>query len=180
MSQPSGHVMITSYTEIIAAIEAGRVEMGYRQLDFEVLIGVTQGHWGKAAGLLQVKKFGIEKIFDALRGAGLRIRVEVDPDQRAKMLARAAKKFNPMQGNQARNGHAASLPSTAVLSRILRPIGDLGRKSRWEKTTPEQRSEHGRMMAMAGVKKRRKLMKKRARQQRAAHKARKSITQERI
>ena len=45
---------VTCYTELIAGIEAGRVEMGVRQLDFEVLIGVTQGHWGKAAGLLQV------------------------------------------------------------------------------------------------------------------------------
>lgn len=156
MSQPSGHVMITSYTEIIAAIEAGRVEMGYRQLDFEVLIGVTQGHWGKAAGLLQVKKFGIEKIFDALRGAGLRIRVEVDPDQRAKMLARAAKKFNPMQGNQARLCHASTTPSSAVLTRVFKAMGRNGGKARWHRKSKEARSEHMRMMVMAREKKRRR------------------------
>lgn len=147
---------VTSYTELIAAIDAGRMEMGYRHLDFEVLIGVTQGHWGKAAGMLQVKKLGIEKIFDALRGAGLKISVEVDQDQRAKMLARAAQRFNPMQANQARPRHSSTLPSTPVLNRVMQPWRKIGGKKRWAGKSKKEISEHMRMMALARVRKDRK------------------------
>lgn len=157
---------VTSYTELIAAIEAGRIEMSVRQLDFERLISVTQGHWGKAAGMLQVKKLGIEKIFDALRGAGLRIRIEVDPDQRAKMLARCTLKFNPMQANQSRPRHSSSMPSSAVLTRVLRPLARIGGKARWAKKTKAERSAHMKMMVMARELKRRERKRRNAAQRR--------------
>lgn len=147
---------VTSYTELIAGIDAGRVEMGLRHLDFEVLIGVTQGHWGKAAGMLQVKKLGIEKIFDALRGAGLMMRLEVDPEQRAKMVARCADNFNPMHANQARPRHSSTLPSTPVLNRVMQPWRKIGGKKRWAGKSKKEISEHMRMMAMARVRKERK------------------------
>lgn len=164
---------VTSYTELIASIDAARIEMGLRHLDFEELIGVTQGHWGKATGMLQVKRLGIEKIFDALRGAGLLIFVKVDQDQRAKMLARSSERFNPMQANQARPRHSATKASAAILSRILKPFARDGGKARWANKSAKERSEHARMMAMAGVLKRRKEQKRRARQRKATHKARK-------
>lgn len=147
---------ITTYTELIRAIDAGRIEMGLRHLDFEVLAGMAQGHWGKAAGMLQVKRLGVEKVFDALRAAGLRIRLEVDPEQRAKMLERIADNFNPMNANQARPRHAASLPSTQVLNRVMQPWRKVGGKLRWAGKSKKERSEHMRMMAMARVRKERK------------------------
>lgn len=154
MSEP-----ITSYTELIKGIDAERVALGIRHLDFEVLIGVAQGHWGKAAGMLQVKKLGIEKIFDALRGAGLRIRLEIDPEQRAKMQARIEENFNPMQMNQARPRHASTPASSQVLSRVFKPLARMGGKARWHKKTKAERSEHMRMMVMERERKRRKARK---------------------
>lgn len=174
MDAGKGMTDVTSYTELIAAIDAGRVEMGLRHLDFEELIGVTQGHWGKAAGMLQVKKLGIEKIFDAMCGAGLRMKIEVDPSGRAKMLARCAENFNPMQANQARPRHSSTLPSSAVLTRVLKPIGRLGGKARWHRKSKKERSEHMRMMVMARERKRRKA-KKVAHQRRLRERERESL-----
>lgn len=163
---------VTSYTELIRGIDEGRIEMGVRHLDFEVLCSMTQGHWGKAAGMLQVKRLGIEKIFDALRASGLRMKLEVDPEQRAKMMVRVAKKFNPMSANQARPRHSSSLPSSAVLTRVLRPIGKLGGKARWAGKSKAERAAHGKLMVMAREKKRRaKKRAARARAQGAAHRA---------
>lgn len=150
---------VTSYTELIQSIDAERVALGIRHLDFEVLIGVTQGHWGKAAGMLQVKKLGIEKIFDALRGAGLRIRLEIDPEQRAKMVTRIEENFNPMQLNQARPRHASTPASSQVLSRVFKPLARMGGKKRWAGKSKKERSEHMRMMVMERERKRRKARK---------------------
>lgn len=165
---------VTSYTELIGAIDLQRQGMGLRHLDFEKLAGFAPGLWGKVAGLLQVKQIRIEKTFDALRAAGLRLRIEVDPQQLAKMQARIEKKMmHPRQANQARMGHSASLPSAAVFTRVLKPVGRLGGKARWARKSQKERSDHMRMMAMAGVRKRRKEMKRRERQRKRAHAARK-------
>jgi HNH endonuclease len=48
-----------------------------------------------------------------------------------------------------------------------------GGNARWKGRTKEEKSNHMRMMAMAGVKKRRKEQKRRARQRKRAHEARK-------
>lgn len=174
---PVAAAEVTTYSELIAAIRSQVEGMNVRQLDFDKLAGFPQGLTGKAFGLLQVKRLGSEKLFDALRAAGLRLRVEIDPDQLAKMQARIERKLmHPRQENQARPGHSASLPSTAVLNRVMQPWRKIGGKKRWHKTTPEERSAHMRMMAMAGVRKRRKEMKKRARQRKRAHQARKEAS----
>lgn len=165
---------VTSYTELMAGIQAQVEMLGVRQLDFDRLAGFPAGLSGKVFGLLQVKRLGPEKIFDALRAAGLRLRIEVDPEQLARMQARIEKKLmHPRQANQSRNGHAATKASAAVLSRILKPFAKDGGKARWANKSPKERSEHARMMAMAGIKKRRKEQKRRARQRVKAHKARK-------
>lgn len=167
-------VQVTSYTELIASIQAQVAALGVRLVDFDDLAGFPAGLSGKVFGMLQVKRLGPEKLFDAMRAAGLRISIEIDMEQQAKMKARIADNYNPRQANQARPSNAAWLPSPAVLSRILKPIGRIGGKRRWSGKSKKEKSEHMRMMAMAGVRKRRKKMAKRARQQRAAHKARKA------
>jgi hypothetical protein len=166
---------VTTYTELMAAIQAQVGALSLKLTDFDDLAGFPAGLSGKVFGMLQVKRLGPEKLFDALRAAGLRLRVEVDPEQLAKMQTRIAENYNPRQARQARNGHAATLPSTAVLNRVLQPLRRIGGRARWAGKSQQERSEHMRMMAMAGVKKRRKKQQaKRARQQRAAHKARKA------
>lgn len=146
---------VTTYTELMASIQAQVGALGLRLVDFDHLAGFPAGLSGKVFGMLQVKRLGPEKMFDALRAAGLRLRVEVDPEQQARMQARISENYNPRQARQARNGHAASMPSRAVLSRVLSPIARKGRESRWANTTKQERSAHAKMMAMAGVRKRR-------------------------
>jgi hypothetical protein len=164
---------ITSYSELMAGIQAQVGALGLKLTDFDDLAGFPAGLSGKVFGLLQVKRLGPEKMFDAIRAAGLRLRLEVDPEQEAKMKTRISENYNPRQARQARLRHAASPASTAVLSRVFKPLARKGGKQRWADKSQEERSEHMRMMAMAGVKKRRKEMKRRARQRKAAHKARK-------
>jgi hypothetical protein len=149
----------TSYTELMAAIQAQVGALGLKLSDFDDLAGFPAGLSGKVFGLLQVKRLGPEKMFDALRAAGLRIRIEVDPDQQAKMAQRIAENYNPRQANQARNGHASSPPSSQVLSRVFKSLGNKGRKSRWGRMTTQERSAHGKMMVMARERKRRKAKK---------------------
>lgn len=168
----SEHVA-TTYTELMAGIQAQVGALGLKLTDFDDLAGFPAGLSGKVFGMLQVKRLGPEKVFDALRAAGLRLKLEIDPEQVERMKQRIAENYLPRQANQSRPGHAASPLSAAVLSRVFKPLGRKGGKNRWAGKSKKERSEHMRMMAMAGVKKRRKEMKKRARQQRAAHKARK-------
>lgn len=147
---------VTSYTELIAGIQAKIELLGVRQSDFDELAGFAPGLSGKVFGMLQVRTLRLEKLFDAIRAAGLRIRLEDDPEQDAKMKARIADNYNPRQANQARNGHAASPLSTAVLSRVFKPLGRMGGKARWARKSKKEISEHMRMMAMAKVRKDRK------------------------
>lgn len=169
---------VTTYTELIRGIQVQVHAMQLRQEDFEVLAGFPVGLAGKVFGPLQVKRLGPEKLFDALRTAGLRLRLEIDPEQLAHMMKEMKKRLiEPRQANQAR-AQATSPASSAVLSRVFRPLSKLGGKARWHKTTKQERAEHARNMGIASGKKRRKEMKKRARQRKAAHAARKEAARE--
>jgi hypothetical protein len=109
---------ITSYTELIGVIRTRVGQLGVRYLDFDQLAGFAEGLSGKVFGAAQVKRLGIEKMFDALRAAGLRIRIEEDPEQTAKMRARIAANFEPRQTNQARQGNDSNMSNEAI-SRVL-------------------------------------------------------------
>lgn len=122
--------VVTSYTEMMAAI---RCQVGALQLkltDFDELAGFPAGLSGKVFGPMQVKRLGPEKLFDALRAAGLRIRVEVDPEQVAMMQARIAANFLPREANQARNGNHASPLGMQLKARVLKQLATKGGKTR--------------------------------------------------
>lgn len=158
---------VTSYTEAIEVLRTRVGELGMRQADFDELAGFPAGLSGKVFGPSQVKRLGPEKMFDALRAAGLRIRLEIDPEQTAKMQARIAENYNPRQANQARMNNSASPISTHLRDRVYGHFLKEARKKRWVKTSKKERSEHARMMAMARVRKDRKRRKAaRSRQQR--------------
>jgi hypothetical protein len=160
---------VTSYTELMSAIQARVGALGLKLTDFDDLAGFPAGLSGKVFGMLQVKRLGPEKVFDAIRAAGLRLRVEVDPEQTAKMAIRISENYNPRQANQARNGHSASPAGPAVLSRIFKPLAKMGGKARMAQMTKDEMRAHQRAAAMAGVLKRRKEARKRLR---AAHRRR--------
>lgn len=141
---------VTGYTESLAVIRerlGGRLNIRYQ--DFDDLCDFPLGLSGKCLGEAQAKRFGIEKFFDALRGAGLRIRLEEDPQQTEKMLKRIADNYLPRQANQARNGNHSSAISSHILSRAFGHILRKARKQRWSGKTKEQRSDHARMMINA-------------------------------
>jgi hypothetical protein len=151
--------LATSYTELMSAIQAQVGALGLKLTDFDDLAGFPAGLSGKVFGLLQVKRLGPEKMFDALCAAGLRLRVEVDPAQEAKMRIRIAENYNPRQANQSRNGNAASPVSAAALSRVFKHLSRRGTEKRWAGKSKKERSDHARMMAMARVRKDRKAKK---------------------
>ena len=147
---------VTSYTELMSAIQARVGVLGLKLTDFDDLAGFPAGLSGKVFGMLQVKRLGPEKVFDAIRAAGLRIRVEIDPEQTAKMAIRISENYNPRQANQSRPGHASTPLSTAVLSRVFKPLGRMGGKKRWERVSKKDRSAHMTMMINARWKRERK------------------------
>jgi hypothetical protein len=110
--------VITSYTELIAGIQARLGELGIRQIDFDKLAGFPEGLTGKVFGAAQVKRLGIEKMFDAIRAAGLRLRLEPDPEQLERMRKQIAENCQPRQANQARPGNRSHL-SNALIDEVL-------------------------------------------------------------
>lgn len=148
-------VVATSYTELMSAIQAQVGALGLKLTDFDDLAGFPAGLSGKVFGLLQVKRLGPEKMFDALCAAGLRLRVEVDPEQEARMRVRIAENYLPRQANQARLCHSSTTPSSVVLTRVFKAMGRTGGKARWSGKSKADRAAHGKLMVMAREKKRR-------------------------
>lgn len=163
---------VTSYTELMAAIQAEVGAMGVRLLDFDALCDFPAGLSGKAFGAAQVRRLGPEKMFDALRGAGLKLRVEIDPDQRAKMLKRVAENFNPRQANQSRPNNHASPVGTALAKRVFKHLARKGGRARISKMSKEELRQHQKAAANARWKAYRKGLK-------AAHRRRRRNQQPR-
>lgn len=166
---------VTSYTELIRGVDARRIELGIRQQDFEKLAGLSEGLAGRVFGPAQVKRLGPEKLFDVIRAAGLKLRLEPDPVMLARMQKQIAENCVPMQANQARNGNHSSPVSTALLSRCFKHLSRLGVKARMKKMTKKQRSEHARHAINTRWKKERK-RKKAARSRRQRLKVAESVT----
>ena len=164
---------VTSYTEMIEGIKARLADLGIRYEDFDTLASFPDGLSGKVFGPSQVKRLGPEKLFDALRAAALRIRIEPDVEQLAKLQKQIAEKCQVRQANQARNGNHASPVGTALLSRVFKHLSRLGNEARKRKMTKVERSESAKHAANTRWKRKRKMQARRARQARAAHKARK-------
>jgi hypothetical protein len=114
---PTG-VEVSCYTELIGGIQARLGEVGIRQVDFDKLAGWAEGLTGKAFGPSQVKRLGPEKLFDAIRAAGLKLRLEADPVQLEKMQKQIAENCLPRQPRQARM-HNHSRPSQKLIDGVL-------------------------------------------------------------
>jgi hypothetical protein len=111
-------MIATSYTELIAGIQARLSELGIRQVDFDKLAGFADGLTGKVFGPSQVKRLGPEKLFDAIRAAGLRLRLEADPEQLERMRKQIAENCQPRQAKQGRMGNH-SRPSNKMIDDVL-------------------------------------------------------------
>lgn len=160
--------IVTSYTEMMAGIQAQVGALGVRLVDFDELAGFPAGLSGKVFGPSQVKRLGPEKLFDALRAAGLRIRLEVDPEQEAKMRARIADNFNPRQAQQARPNNHASPVGTALASRVFRHFAKKGGKASMASKSRLELRQHQRHAANSrwNAYRKRKAMSEKIRQRR--------------
>jgi hypothetical protein len=112
-------VDVTSYSELMAGIRQKLAALGIRYLDFDVLAGFAPGLSGKVFGPCEVKRLGPEKLFDAIRAAGLRIRLEEDPEQTAKMVERISENYVPRDASQARPNNRNYRPSEQLIDRVL-------------------------------------------------------------
>ena len=151
-------VEVTSYTELMAGIQAQVAALGLKLKDFDDLASFPEGLSGKVFGPSQVKRLGPEKMFDALRAAGLRLRIEVDPEQEAKMKARISQHYNPRQANQARPNNHASPVGTALTSRVFKYYAKIGGKASMSKKTKEELRRHQQAAANARWKRYRKVL----------------------
>ena len=110
---------VTTYTEALGPIrERVGAVLKIRYEDFDHLCGFADGLSGKVFGAAQTKRLGIEKFFDAVRGVGLRIRFEEDPEQTARMLERVAQNYEPRQAHQARPNNHSHL-SNKIIDEVL-------------------------------------------------------------
>ena len=138
-------VDVTCYSEALGPIrERIGAVLKITYANFDKLADFPEGLTGKTLGQAQVKRLGIEKFFDAIRSAGLRIRLEEDPKQTAKMLQRIAENYPPRQDNQARLGNSANLSNKfidSVLDYLANKKGGLTRLNRAAKLA---RSNHAR------------------------------------
>ena len=147
--------LVTCYTELIQRLRDRVGQLEVRYLDFDKLAGFAEGLTGKAFGQSQVKRLGPEKLFDAISAAGLRLRIEEDPEQTAKMQARIAENFLPRQATQARmNNH--SHPSNKMVDGVLSYLASTkGGLTQLNDAVKEARSNWARHAAKALWEKRR-------------------------
>jgi hypothetical protein len=111
-------VEVTCYSELIGGIQARLGALGIRQVDFDKLASFADGLSGKIFGSGQVRRLGVEKMFDALRAAGLKLRLEPDPQQLQRMQKQIAENCIPRQEKQARPHNQANLDQRTV-DRVL-------------------------------------------------------------
>ncbi|MBR1086457.1 hypothetical protein JQ621_03110 [Bradyrhizobium manausense] len=148
--------MIKSYSELIAGINAQREALGVRMQDFDQLAGFADGLSGKVFGPAMVKRLGSEKLFDALRAAGLAIRLVEDPEQIERMKRRIDETCIPRQAMQARPNNHANIDSKTierVLSYLTQPKH--GGILRLKRAIAEYRSNAARLGAITTNRKRR-------------------------
>jgi hypothetical protein len=146
---------VTSYSELIGVIRTRVGQLGVRYLDFDQLACFAEGLSGKIFGPAQIKRLGIEKMFDALRAAGLRLRIEEDPEQTAKMQARIAENYSPRQAQQARPNNDSNM-SNATIDKVLSNLANRkGGLTRLRAAVKEARSNMARYGGKASWEKKR-------------------------
>jgi hypothetical protein len=142
-------VEVTCYSELIGGIKARLGELGIRQVDFDKLAGFAEGLTGKVFGPSTVKRLGPEKLFDAIRAAGLKLRLEPDPEQLEKMQKQIAENCRPRQSHQARPNNQANLDQRTVDRVLIYLTTKRGGLARLRAAVKEARSNWARHAANA-------------------------------
>lgn len=145
---------VTSYTELIDGIKGRLAELGIRYQDFDKLAGFAEGLTGKAFGPSQVKRLGPEKMFDALRAAALRIRIEPDAEQLERLQKQISENCQVRRADQARPNNHCHL-SGKLIDDVLGYLANRkGGLTELKKAVKQARSNQGRRGARARWEKR--------------------------
>jgi hypothetical protein len=115
------------------------------------LAGFPAGLSGKAFGPAKVKRLGSEKLFDALRAAGLALKLEPDPEQLKRMRKRITENFDPRQEKQARPNNQANIDRKTVDRVLIYLTTKKGGLTRLNGAVKEARSNWARHAAKARV-----------------------------
>jgi hypothetical protein len=142
---------VETYTELINAIRSRVGELGIRYQDFDSLADFPSGLSGKIFGPSQVKRVGPEKLFDALRAASLKIRIEPDEEQLRRMQKSMAENCQPRQAKQARMNNHSHLSNKFIDSVLDYLANKKGGVARLNKAVKQARSNHARRTIAIGV-----------------------------
>jgi hypothetical protein len=155
----------TDYESLRQALMAVRElrDVSFERLD--EITGAAKGYFSKVLGPGKARHIGRESLGWALGGLGVKCILVSDPDA----LARVQRRFEARDKSHLKSQRSGT--TLIMLSRRhMAIIQAKGRKSRWDGMTSKQKSKWGKRMAKARIQK----MKQRARQRKAAHKARKA------
>jgi len=81
--------LIASYDELVAAIRDRIDELNISRNEIDRQAGLSSGHSGKLLGAKQAKRFGSVSLGPMLGAVGCKLLLVEDPDQTAKIRARA-------------------------------------------------------------------------------------------
>jgi hypothetical protein len=92
--------VVASIPELVAAVRARRDELNISHESIDALAGLAGGHFSKLVCDPPIKGFGELSLKSVLGALALRIvvvRIEEDPDQRARMAKRWIKRKRPQR-----------------------------------------------------------------------------------
>jgi hypothetical protein len=155
----------TDYEGLRKALNACRElrDISFEQMD--QITGAPAGYFSKLLGPRAIRRIGLQSLGWAFGGLGIKAVFVTDPEALAKVQSRYAARDVPHLASVVRGGYTEFRLSRRHMSIIQAK----GRKNRWDKMTPAQRTKWAKQMNKSRWRK----IKQRARQRKAAHKARK-------
>lgn len=129
----------TNHDELIAVLRSRKAALELTDALLDHLTGLPDGYCNKLLGPAPVKALGGLSLSSLLGALALKLVVIVDEQQ----IAHIGKRWKPKAKNRA---HPATYTLGQARPVIMARLGEKGRRVRWGKLTPEQRSEFGRRL----------------------------------
>jgi hypothetical protein len=140
-----------------------RRDISFERMD--EITGAPPGYFAKLLGPRAIRRIGLQSLGWAFGGLGIKAIFVDDPEALKLVESRYTARDVPHLQSVMRSG----VTHLVIQHRRMTMIGAKGKRSRWSKMTEKQRKAWGRRMAKSRWKK----IKLRAKQRKAAHKARK-------
>lgn len=135
-----------NYQELIGAIGARVVELNVAHEPLEQAMGLTGGHLGKLLGPGQVKRLGVDKMWDVLECIGVRV-VLVEHLDIAATIEEMGNAYRPRK-RRGKRGNLRRKVSPAVMRVAAQHFGMMGRGIRKTFRIPRHQVRKQRKMAI--------------------------------